>query len=74
MLKALDLILILKNFNTTDFVLSYGIGVKIPVSKKVKLSLENKAQGGVSNIFRESNINVLNSHSSFNVGLNFMIK
>ena len=30
------------DFNSTDFGLSYGIGVKIPASNKKKLSLEYK--------------------------------
>lgn len=61
-------------FNTTDFGLAFGIGVKIPLSDKVKLSLEYDAQSGLSNVFKESDTNVLNGRSSFNVGINFMMK
>lgn len=62
-------------FNRNDFGLALGIGVKIPVSDKLKISLEYEGQGGYSNIFKESDgSRVQNSRTSFNVGVNFMMK
>ncbi len=61
-------------FNTTDFGLDIGIGVKIPLNQKMKLFFEFDAQSGFSNIFKESDINVRNGRSSFNVGMNFLLK
>mgnify|MGYP000324055353 CR=1 FL=1 len=62
-------------FNANDFGLALGIGVKIPVSNKLKISFEYEGQGGFSNIFKESNGGrIRNSRTSFNVGLNFMMK
>lgn len=64
-----------EGFNSTDFGLALGIGVKIPVSDKLKISIEYDGQGGMSEIFKENNDSrVTNSRSSFNVGLNFMLK
>jgi opacity protein-like surface antigen len=62
------------SFNSTDFGLNFGIGVKIPVSNKMKLTFEYEGQSGLSNIFKDSDTNVLNSRSSLNIGLNFMMK
>ncbi len=62
-------------FNTTDFGIAFGIGVKIPVSDKLKLNLEYEGQGGFSDIFKVSNTGrVTNSRGAFNVGLNFLMK
>ena len=61
-------------FNSTDFGLAVGIGVKIPVSDKLKISFEYEGQSGVSNIFKQSDANVTNSRSSINVGVNFVLK
>jgi len=62
-------------FNSTDFGLALGIGVKIPVSDKLKVSIEYEGQGGASDIFTENNsYRVSNSRSSLNVGVNFMLK
>jgi opacity protein-like surface antigen len=62
-------------FNSTDFGLSFGIGVKIPVSDKLKLSLEYEGQGGFTDIFADNPDNaVQNTRGSFNVGLNFLLK
>jgi opacity protein-like surface antigen len=54
--------------------LAFGIGVKIPVSDKLKLTLEYDAQSGLSNVFNNSDFTVTNSRSSFNVGVNFIMK
>jgi opacity protein-like surface antigen len=61
-------------FKSTDFGLAFGIGVKIPVSDKLKLTLEYDAQSGLSNVFNNSDFTVTNSRSSFNVGVNFIMK
>lgn len=62
-------------FNSSDFGLSLGIGVKIPLSNKLKLSLEYDTQSGLANIFKESDgATVLNSRYSLNVGVNFLMK
>lgn len=61
--------------NTTDFGLALGIGVKIPVSDKLKVFVEYDGQGGISDIAENSlNGSITNSRSSFNVGLNFLLK
>ena len=60
-------------FNTTDFGLAVGIGVKIPVSNKLKIFFEYEGQGGFSNIFKDDYADVTNSRSSFNAGINFMM-
>jgi opacity protein-like surface antigen len=62
-------------FNTSDFGLALAIGVKIPVSNKLKLSIEYDTQSGLANIFKQSDgENVLNSRYSLNVGVNFLMK
>lgn len=66
---------VIEAFNGNDFGLALGVGVKIPVSDKLKLSLEYEAQGGFSDIFKESNSGrITNSRGAFNVGLNFLMK
>jgi len=62
-------------FNATDFGLALGIGVKIPVSDKIKIFMEFDGQGGSTDIFKDNPYsNVTNSRSSFNVGINFLLK
>jgi len=61
-------------FNATDFGLAFGVGVKIPVSDKLKISLEYEGQSGMKNIFKESNEDVFNSRWGLNVGVNFLMK
>lgn len=64
-----------KVFNTMDFGASLGVGVKIPLSEKLKLSLEYDEQVGFLDIFKEnSGSSITNSRTSFNIGLNFMLK
>ncbi|WP_333601354.1 porin family protein [Flavobacterium sp.] len=63
------------SFNTNDFGLSVGIGVKVPVSPKLKVFFELEGQGGMSDIFKDNPYSsVTNSRSSLNVGLNFLLK
>lgn len=62
-------------FNTTDFGLALGIGVKIPLNDKLKLFFEYEGQGGVNDILQQNDYSaVTNSRSSINVGLNFLLK
>lgn len=62
-------------FNSTDFGIALGIGVKIPLTEKLKLSLEYEGQGGMSDILEgNEDATARNSRSSFNVGFNFMLK
>ncbi|MGL2966234.1 porin family protein [Flavobacterium sp. XGLA_31] len=64
-----------KAFNTNDFGLTLGIGVKIPVSDKVKLFFEFDGQGGVDDIFKQNDYSaVTNSRTSINFGANFLLK
>lgn len=64
-----------KFFNTTDFGLAAGIGVKIPISNKLKFFAEIEGQGGFTDINKEPDYSSLtNSRSSINVGLNFLLK
>jgi opacity protein-like surface antigen len=63
------------SFNSTDFGLALGIGVKIPLSDKLKLFFEYEGQGGMADIFKQNEFaRVTNSRSSLNIGLNFMLK
>ncbi|TBX70047.1 PorT family protein [Flavobacterium silvisoli] len=63
------------SFNTNDFGLAVGIGVKIPVSKKIKIFFEFEGQGGFNDIFKENDYSaVTNSRSSLNFGMNFLMK
>ncbi|HEX8561462.1 MAG TPA: porin family protein [Flavobacterium sp.] len=62
-------------FSSTDFGLALGIGVKIPLSEKLKLSLEYEEQFGLSNISADGDDGAAtNSRGAFNIGLNFMLK
>ncbi|MCF6128645.1 PorT family protein [Flavobacterium sp. AS60] len=64
-----------KFFNTTDFGLAAGIGVKIPISDKLKFFAEIEGQGGFTDINKESGYpSLTNSRSSINVGFNFLLK
>ncbi len=62
-------------FNSNDFGLALGIGVKIPLNDKLKLFFEYEGQSGLKDIFKVNDYSaVTNSRSSFNVGLNFLLK
>jgi opacity protein-like surface antigen len=62
-------------FSSTDFGIALGIGVKIPLSDKVKLNLEYEGQGGISDLSKESSgSSIRNTRGSLNVGFNFMLK
>ncbi|MDB5137079.1 MAG: PorT family protein [Mucilaginibacter sp.] len=62
-------------FNTTDFGLDLGVGVKFPISNKVKLFIEADGQSGIASIFKDTDGgNVQNVRSSINIGFLFPIK
>ena len=62
-------------FNSTDFGLDVGIGIKIPVSDQAKIFFEYDGQGGVSNIFKYGDGSTFqNIRESINVGVVFAIK
>ncbi len=64
-----------KFFNTNDFGLAAGVGVKIPVSNRLKFFIELEGQGGFTDINKESGYpSLTNSRGSLNVGLNFLMK
>ena len=61
--------------NTTDAGLALGIGVKIPVSDKLKIFIEYDGQSGFSDIFKSDyDYNTYISRSALNVGINFLLK
>ncbi|SMC49978.1 porin family protein [Pedobacter africanus] len=58
--------------NSTDFGLAAGIGVKIPVAKKLKILLELDGQSGFTDVLKNNQGSTINnSRSSFNTGLVF---
>jgi len=62
-------------FNSTDFGLALGIGIKFPISDNAKLFIEDDAQAGLVNIFKgNSGSSLQNSRSSLNIGVNFFVK
>lgn len=69
-----------ENFNTTDFGLALGIGVKLPVSDKVRLFFEFEGQGGLTDIVNTRRTStyyyssITNTRSSLNFGVNFLLK
>ena len=63
-----------KDFNSTDFGLALGIGVKIPVSDKAKFFVEYEEEGGFSDIFIPNSGSAFrNSRASFNMGFVFLL-
>lgn len=63
------------SFNSTDFGLALGIGVKFPISNNVKLFIEDDAQAGISHLFKDgSDGNVQSERSSVNIGFIFAVK
>jgi opacity protein-like surface antigen len=62
-------------FNTTDFGLALGIGVRFPIADNVKLFIEGDGQGGISNIFKDNaGSSIQNSRSSLNIGVAFALR
>lgn len=73
--KATDLDLdATEEFKTTDFGVAFGIGVKFPISDKLKLYVEYDEQTGFSEIFENQNSSkMFNTRLSLNVGVNFLL-
>jgi hypothetical protein len=64
-----------KFFNENDFGLAAGIGIKIPISNKLRFFAELEGQGGFTDINKEPGYSSLtNSRTSLNVGFNFLLK
>ena len=63
----------LKDFSQSiDAGLALGIGVKIPVSDRIKIVLETDGQSGLTDILKNNQgSSIRNSRSSFNAGLVF---
>jgi len=63
-------------FNSTEVGIAFGIGVKIPISNKARLFFEYEGQGGLTEVFSQSDSNgtFQNIRSSLNVGVIFPIK
>lgn len=62
------------SFNKVDGGIAFGIGVKIPVSNKIKFFIEYEGQGGISEVFKyNEDDQITNARSSFNVGINFLL-
>ncbi len=62
-------------FNDNDMGLALGIGVKIPVSNKLKIFFEFDGQGGFNDVLRNNQYSALtNTRSSLNFGINFLLK
>jgi opacity protein-like surface antigen len=60
-------------FNSNDFGLEIGIGVKIPLNDQLKLYIEYEDSAGLSNI-NKGDGDLRNTRGGFNVGLNFILK
>ncbi|MEZ4802749.1 MAG: porin family protein [Gelidibacter sp.] len=60
-------------FSSTDFGLAFGIGYKFPIADNTKLFIEYEEQYGFIDIFagNAGGSDVVNSRSSFNVGVLF---
>ncbi len=60
-------------FNNTDFGIALGIGVKFPITDKLRLFIEDEGEAGVINILKGSPDGILiqNVRSGLNVGINF---
>jgi opacity protein-like surface antigen len=62
-------------FNSTDFGLAAGIGVKFPVSNRVKMFIEADGQSGITDIFKDNpGSAVQNQRSSINIGFLIPVK
>lgn len=63
------------SFETFDLGIALGIGVKIPISDKAKIFFEYEEQAGLSDVFiSNSGSAITNSRTSFNIGINFLLK
>lgn len=63
--------------SSNDFGMNVGLGVKVPVSKKLKVFFEIDLARGFKNINYDEDrhyFNISNNRSSANVGINFLLK
>jgi opacity protein-like surface antigen len=61
--------------NATDVGIAYGFGVKIPVSNKLRLSLELEEADGFTNVVKDNGgFDNWNRRGSVNIGVNFLLK
>ncbi|MGK4568726.1 porin family protein [Flavobacterium sp. 3HN19-14] len=61
--------------NSTDFGISYGLGVKVPVSDKLRLFFELEEADGLTNVFKDNDgYDNWNRRASINFGVNFLLK
>lgn len=61
--------------NKTDFGIALGIGVKIPVSNKLKINIEYEVLDGFTDVFDGNETSrFVNVRGALNVGVNFMLK
>lgn len=62
-------------FKTTDFGANVGIGVKIPVTDKLKIFVEYDEQAGLTEIYKTNKFSkATNSRGALNVGINVILK
>jgi opacity protein-like surface antigen len=62
-------------FRDFDSGIALGIGVKIPLSKSMKLYLEYDGQFGVNSIYKDSNSpETKNTRNALNIGVNFLVR
>jgi hypothetical protein len=61
------------DFSNTDFGVALAIGVKFPITDKLKLFIEDEGEAGVTNILKGTTNGTIveNVRSGFNVGINF---
>jgi opacity protein-like surface antigen len=64
------------DLNSTDFGLALGIGIKFPISDKVKLFIEDDGQAGIANLIKQTDgsRNIQSERSSINIGFVFAVK
>ena len=63
------------SYNNVDVGLALGIGIKFPLTRKVKLFIEEDGQGGFTNIYdKAAGSMAQNVRASINMGLNFSVK
>ena len=58
-------------FNTVDGGLAFNVGVKLPINRQTKFFIEAGGQGGVVNVYKDSDYSLQNVTTSLNVGIEF---
>ena len=61
------------DFDTFDFGIAAGVGVKIPVSDKLKIFIEYEGLYGIVSVTEEWKGNAYTGREALNVGVNFML-